>query len=202
MMSLKKIINDLYQTDATKRTIVICILFQMLLWIVFGISYLLNSDAWINVREVEQGAAAVGGSLTTFIYIIIMNSIVCSLIAAGNIFVRFGKVTVGALVLIIQAISIGWLAGSNAFEVPFVTMSAANIRFLSIGLFETLAYSITGAVTLTKSLYIADTFPAKKWVETKKIKDIRLSKSEFVILLIGLTCLIIAAFNEAIALVG
>ena len=56
---------------------------------------------------------------------------------------------------------IGWLAGANGFEVPFINVTAANMQYLRIGLWETTAYSLVCGVTLTKSLLISETFPPK-----------------------------------------
>lgn len=121
---------------------------------------------------------------------------------AGNIFVRFNIVTPGLVVLVVQAVMIGWLAGSNGFEVPFASITAANIQFLRIGLWETTAYALVGAVTLPKSLLVADKFPAKEWSQTRKLKDIKFSNAEICILLVGITVLLVAAIIETFALVG
>ena len=64
------------------------------------------------------------------------------LIGAGNLLVRFGSVTPGLLVLLVQGAAIGWVAGTNSFEVPFASVAAANMQYLRIGLWETSAYAI------------------------------------------------------------
>jgi hypothetical protein len=46
------------------------------------------------------------------------------------------------------------------------------------------------------------TFPAKKWSKTNKFKDIKLSKSEIVILLLGGISLSIAALIETNSIIG
>lgn len=67
----------------------------------------------------------------------------------------------------------------------------------AIGLWETTAYALVCAATLTKSLYIADSFPAKRWVETKALKDLTFSRAEQVLGLAGILCLVGAALAEA-----
>lgn len=194
--------GHIYQLSAVKRSIIIWIVFQALLWLVFGISYIIHNDAWTNVVRIDPATAAEGGWLSTFLFIILSNSIICALLAAGNLLVRFGSVTPGLVALFIQAVSIGWLAGSNGFEVPFESVMAANMQFLRIGLWETTAYALIFAVTLPKSLLIADTFPAKKWSHTRKLKDVKLSTSESGLILIGITVLIIAGIVETLAIIG
>jgi hypothetical protein len=174
-----------------------------LLWSVFGIAYLFNKQAWINVQAVDAAVAIVGtGWWTTFLYIVLCNTFICFLIALGNIFARFSFITPGVIVLIIQAVTIGWIAGSNGFEVPFAGVKEANLQFLKIGLWETTAYALTCAATLPKSLMISDTLIAKKWSETHKLRDLRLDMSEKIILILSLTVLIIAAIVEAFAIAG
>lgn len=195
--------GNIYHLAPIKRSIIIWLSFQVLLWAVFGLSYLLNKEAWINVTVVESASAMVGsGWWSTFLFIIISNFIICLLITVGNLFVRFGFITPGLVVLVIQAISIGWLAGSNGFEVPFVTLKAANLQFIKIGLWETSAYALIGAVTLPKSLLVADTFPAKEWSQKRKLNDISLCLAEKIIIIFGLAVLIIAGIVEAFAITG
>lgn len=161
-------IGSIYKLSAIKRSIIIFLGFQAIQWLIFGIAYISNKEAWLNVAEIEPITAAVGGWWSTLLYIIINNLIICILIIIGNLFVRFRFITPGLLVIAIQAVMIGWLAGSNGFEVPFKTVTAANLQYLRIGLWETTAYVLACAVTLPKSLLIADTFPAKEWSQKRR----------------------------------
>lgn len=117
-------------------------------------------------------------------------------------FVRFGPITPGLLILLWQGVQIGWVAGTNAFEVPFVSLAASNIQYLKVGLWETSAYVLACSITLPKSLFIAKTFPATQWDETKQIKDIHLSTSEKVLCILGFVFLVGAAIAETHFLVG
>ena len=187
---------------AVKRSVVVLLGFQVLLWLVFGISYMLNRGSWVEVAAVEASTAAVGGWWSTFFFILLSNSFICVLLAGGNILVRFGSITPGLLVLLLQAVTIGWMAGSNGFEVPFLSVGAANLQFLKIGLWETSAYALICAVTLPKSLLVADTFPAKQWSETRRLIDIALSPAETGIVVLGCLMLIAAALIETNAILG
>ncbi len=195
-------VKQIYQWGPILRSVVVWLGFQIALWVVFGISYMLHRDSWINVAIVASTTAAVGGWWTTLLFILVNNAFICAIIVAGNLFVRFGAVTPGLLALIIQAVSIGWVAGSNGFEVPFANVTAANLQYLRIGLWETTAYALACAVTLPKSLNIAETFPAKTWSLTRKLRDVSLSTSEITLLLLGSTALIIAATIETLAILG
>jgi len=194
--------SSIYQFGAVKRSVLVWMGFQFLLWLVFGISYMFNMNAWSNVDIVDPATAAVGGWWSTFLFIILSNLSICALLAAGNIFVRFGPITPGLLVLAIQAVMIGWLAGSNGFEIPFTSVGAANLQFLKIGLWETTAYALICAVTLPKSLLIAETFPAKKWSQTRGLKDISFTAVETSIIVLSCIMLIVAAIIETYAIVG
>jgi hypothetical protein len=198
--SLKQSFDRLYQMDAMQRTLVVWLAFQLILWLTFGIGYLLNQDAWIDVPAVPPSSAAEGGWLGTLLYIVISNSIVLALIVGGNLFVRFGPVTPGMLVLLVQAVSIGWLAGTNGFEVPFTSVALANAQFLRVGLWETTAYAVGCALTLPKSLLIADGLFAREWTEQRKLKDLRFSSSEKGLALVIALTLIGAALVETIYL--
>ena len=124
------------------------------------------------------------------------------LIVFGNLFVRFGAVTPGLLILLVQGILIGWVAGSNAFEYPFGSVLEANIQYLKVGLWETTAYALICGVTLTKSLYIADTFPAKTWSQVRKLKNLKFSTEEKLMALLSVILLATAAYIEAVLLYG
>ena len=147
-----------------------------------------------------QQPVAVGGWWSTFLFIILSNLSICALLTAGNIFVRFGPVTPGLIVLAIQAVMIGWLAGANGFEIPFISVGAANLQFLKIGLWETTTYALICAVTLPKSLLIAETFPAKQWSQTRGLKDITFTAVETGIIVLSCIMLIVAAIIETYAL--
>lgn len=201
--NVKSLFSNIYNLNAIKRSVIIWIGFQVILWSVFSISYLMNKEAWTNVVEVEAITAAVGGGWwSTFLFIVFNNLFICFLIALGNLFVRFGFITPGLIVLVIQAITIGWLAGTNGFELPFESVKAANLQFIKIGLWETTAYALLCAITLPKSLLVANTFPAKKWSLTRKLKDIRLSFAEKIILTFSLVVLIIAGIVETFSIIG
>lgn len=193
---------SLYKADVVKRTIVVWIAFQAVLWIVFGITYFLNPDSWRGIYETSHAASNSNSLLRTFLFIVGNNLILFFLIALGNIFVRFGPFTPGLLILALQGVMIGRVAGANSFEFPFTTVWDANIRYLKVGLWETTAYALICAVTLTKSLNIADTFPAKQWTETRRLKDISLSVGEKTLVLISILILITAAYIEAILIMG
>ncbi len=194
--------THLYEAGVVKRTIVVWIAFQAILWILFGITYFANPDSWRGIYEASHAVPSSDSLLRTFLSIIGNNLILFLLIALGNIFVRFGPFTPGLLILALQGVMIGRVAGANSFEFPFATVWDANIRYLKVGLWETTAYALICAVTLTKSLNIADTFPAKQWTETRKLKDIDFSVAEKIVVLISALMLITAAYIGAVLVIG
>lgn len=193
----KKALN-LYNMGVLKRSILIWILFQIILWTTFGIAYYYNIGVWSSEYGISQPVSTVDSLLKTFLIIIVNNLILFSLIALGNIFVRFGMFTPGILILIFQGIMIGWTAGTNSFEFPFTSVLEANIQYLKVGLWETTAYALICGVTLTKSLNIAATFPAKKWSSVRKLKDISFNVAEKTLAVVSVALLVLAAYIEAI----
>jgi hypothetical protein len=147
--SIGRFFSGLYQVGAVKRTIIIWLLLQAVLWVFFVIGYLARPGAWQDVPAIAPASAAVGGVASTLGYIVFRNAIVLLLIGAGNILVRFGSVTPGLLVLLVQGATIGWVAGTNGFEVPFPSIAAANLQYLRIGLWETSAYAVFCGLTQT-----------------------------------------------------
>lgn len=188
--------------EVFKRSVVVWIVFQGILWLVFGITCLMNPDAWGNVPELEGVVSSFDNLFGTFLFILGNNLLLSFIIVLGNMFVRFGAITPGLLILIVQGVMIGSVAGANSFEIPFTSITEANIQFLKVGLWETTAYALICGVTLTKSLHIADTFPAKQWSEVRRLKDLHFSTAEKVYLLVSIFLLGMAAYIEAIYLTG
>ncbi len=162
------------------------------LWIVFGIGLLTHPGAYQNVSAVERET---GWRVVAFI--LGSNGLLLLIIIAGNLFVRFGSVTPGLLILAYEAVVIGWTAGTNGFMEPFPSVAAANAAFLRIGLWETTAYVLLCAVTLPKSLNVAATFPAKQWSQTFRLREIRFNRAEIAIAALGICSLVGAALVEA-----
>ena len=192
----------LYKVSPARRTLLIWVGFQLLLWSVFVVGFLTHGEAWQRVIPVPPGAGAEGGFAATLLYILGRNLMICLLIVAGNILFRFGWFTPGLAILVLQGVNIGWLAGSNGFEVPFATVGAANLQYLRIGLWETTAYAIACAITLNKSLLVARSFPAKTWDEKRTLHEIRLENVEKFIVLLGGATLLVASVIEASFLTG
>jgi hypothetical protein len=189
--------SGIYAMGALARSIVVLVLFQAALWLVFGVTYLLSRDSWSIADELRQVTPAGGSVLGTFLTIVGINSILFLIIIAANLFVRFGPITLGPIILLLQAVTIGRVAGTNAFQFPFASVLEANIQYLKVGLWETTAYALICAVTMTKSLYIADSFPAKKWVEVRRLRDLRFSTEEKSLVLVSVLMLIASGFIEA-----
>jgi hypothetical protein len=185
-------LKTLYRINTLPRAALIWCGFLAALWIVFGAAYLTHPQAWKTGTDVVRQTG-----WEVFSYILSRNIPLLLLIVAGNLFVRFGAVTPGLIILAVQAVIIGWTAGTNGFMEPFPTVAEANYAFLRIGLWETTAYALLCAVTLPKSLLIASRFPAQKWDQQRSLKDLNFSKSEWLIAAAGIVCLIGAAAVEA-----
>lgn len=185
-------LDALYKKDAVSRALWIWLGFSVALWSFFGFAYFTHPQAWSSVEEVRRQTG-----WSVFWTILASNSLLILLIVAGNLFVRFGVITPGLIILAIQAVIIGWTAGTNGFMEPFATLNEANAAFLRIGFWETGAYALLCAVTLPKSLLVSKTFPAREWVQQHKLKDLYFTKDELVIAACGMLCLFGSAFIEA-----
>lgn len=186
------VLKAIYQKNVASRIILIWLGFSAALWLVFGLAYFTHPQAWVNVARVPpQTGWGVFGS------ILASNSLLLLLIVAGNLFVRFGAITPGLIILAIQAVIIGWTAGTNGFAEPFASLAQANAAFLRIGLWETTAYAAMCAVTLPKSLLVSDTFPARQWAQQRTLKELHFTKDERLIAAAAVLCLIGAAYVEA-----
>ncbi|MDL1895204.1 hypothetical protein FBQ82_02955 [Anaerolineae bacterium CFX7] len=178
--------------NVISRSFILWLAFMLVLWSVFALGWITHPQAWNAGIDVQRETG-----WPVFWFILGHNLLLLFLIAAGNVFVRFGGLTPGLAILFSQAIVIGWTAGANNFMEPFPTVAAANAAFLRIGLWETTAYVLICAATLSKSLLIADTFPAKTWAETRKIRDIHFTWTEILAMSVGFLGLLFAAASEA-----
>jgi hypothetical protein len=182
----------LLRQPALLRTVIIWASMLIVMFVTFGVGVATHPEAWSGVPARET----LGGwpLLWTALF---HNTLILLLIGVGNLFVRFGRFTPGLLILIIQALTIGWTAGTNAFANPFPSVAAANAAFLRIGLWETGAYAVVCAVTLTKSRLIADAFPATAWEEQRSLQDLTFTRSETWLLIMSVVMLVGAAVTEA-----
>lgn len=185
----------LFTINVVARSIILWLLFMLVMWSVFALGWFTHQQAWNTGVEVQRETG-----WQVFWFILWHNLLLIALIVVGNLFVRFGSITPGLLILAYQAVAIGWTAGTNNFMEPFPTVGTANEAFLRIGLWETTAYVLLCAVTLTKSLYIADTFPAKEWIETRRLRDLRFSFADILLIGFGFLSLMSAAVFEAFLL--
>jgi hypothetical protein len=192
MRDWKRFPGNLYESPVPSRTLIVWLAFMAMLWAAFAAGLVTHPDAWANVPPVERETG-----WSVFQFILRNNFLIAALILAGNIFVRFGTFTPGLVVLGIQAVLIGWTAGTNGFLEPFPSLAAANEAFLRIGLWETTAYALLCSVTIDKSLLIADTFPATKWTESRTWKEIRFTTTEIVVSVLAVLSLLCAAYVEA-----
>lgn len=175
------------------RSLILWLAFMLVMGAVFALGRVTHPQAWDTGIDVPRETG-----WPVFWFILGHNLLLLSLIAAGNIFIRFGSLTPGLIILFYQAFAIGWTAGTNGFMEPFPTVAAANAAFLRIGLWETTAYVLVCAATLPKSLLVAAGFPAKEWTEIRRIADLRFAPGERWVLGAGGLSLLFAALSEAL----
>jgi hypothetical protein len=185
-------IAGLLQQNALVRSTLIWIATMIVLQSVFYLAVWVHPEAWQEVAttELERGWPLLALAL-------LHNSLIMVAIGGGNLFVRFGSITPGLIVLVIQAVTIGWVAGTNSFAAPFPSVAAANAAFLRVGLWETSAYAIMCAVTLPKSLLISATFPAREWMDRRTLNEVGFTLLEGALIALSVLMLVGAAIMEA-----
>ncbi|MCC6190328.1 MAG: hypothetical protein IT318_14965 [Anaerolineales bacterium] len=184
--------KSLFDGDALARFARLWLLFMAVTWTVFGAGVLTHGQAWLGVPVIERqvGWPVLGTILGH-------NLLLLALIAGGNLFVRFGTLTPGLVILLVQAVVIGWTAGANRFAEPFASVAAANLAFVRVGLWETTAYVLICAATLPKSLYVASAFPARQWAETRSLRSVAPTLPEALMAGAAVACVLGAAWVEA-----
>lgn len=184
----------LLRQNALVRTILIWGTTMLVLQAVFYVAVWAHPEAWQGVPagEIERGWPLLALALFN-------NSLILAAIGGGNLFVRFGCIAPGLIVLAIQAVTIGWVAGTNSFAAPFPSVAAANTAFLRVGLWETGAYAIMCAVTLPKSLLVSATFPAREWVDRRTLSEVSFTRLEAGLVALSVLMLVGAAIVEAFA---
>ena len=185
-------LQNLFEKGVLSRIFILWLVSMSVMWAVFAVGAYTHQDAWVNVQPVEPQTG-----WNVFWFILRNNFLIVGLIILGNLFVRFGAVTPGLLILAIQVVTIGWTAGTNSFIEPFPSIEAANAAFVQIGLWEITAYISICAITLNKSLFVADTFPAKRWTKTTPLKDVTFTRTEVVASILSVFALVFAAYIEA-----
>lgn len=184
--------NYLLKTNALMRAALLWLGFMAAMWLVFGLAVVTHPLAWQGVPPIVRATG-----WPVLLMILGNNLVLLALIAGGNLFVRFGPLTPGLIVLAYQALVIGWTAGTNGFAEPFTSVTAANLAFLRVGLWETTAYAVICAVTLPKSMYVAATFPAKQWAEVRPLRALVPTRVEAALIGLALVALLAAGVVEA-----
>lgn len=175
-----------------RRSAILWIIIIILSSLVFAVAAMTHPEAWEQVYTYPRETG-----WDIFIFIIGFNLMLIAFITGGNLFVRFGSVTPGLMILLLQSIHIGWIAGTNSFMEPFPSIMSAQFAFLRIGIWEITAYVLFCSATLDKSLYISATFPAREWKETRQLKNLHFSIQERIVLFLGSTAFFSAAIIEA-----
>ncbi len=124
------------------------------------------------------------------------NLLMLCLIVGANHF-RVRSFTFGYLPLYANTIVMGLFAGTNSFSgsVSAHTLEGC-LLFLQIGFLEFSAYIFACAATVNLAMFYAGKWHGEKFKKMRKFKGIRLSKYELLTLLMSLTLLVLAAFNE------
>lgn len=113
---------------------------------------------------------------------------------------RLYGIPLGYIVLIIQGVTLGLLAGTNSFHASDLKQFNAwegTALGMSIGGVEMIAYVLAISATVNIGLY---NYSLRKW-KGEKIQDwrrIKLSVSEVLCLCLGILLLVIAAYRETV----
>jgi len=134
--------------------------------------------------------------LSSFIKTLVYNLFMLSIIIGSNHY-RVRSLTFGYLPLYANTIIMGLFAGTNSFSGGISTYTLDGwLLFLQIGFLEFSAYILACVATVNLAMFHAERWRGERFQKIRRFKDARLSKHEILFLLISLTILAVAAFNE------
>lgn len=134
--------------------------------------------------------------LSSFIKTLVYNLFMLSIIIGSNHY-RVRSLTFGYLPLYANTIIMGLFAGTNSFSGGISTYTLDGwLLFLQIGFLEFSAYILACVATVNLAMFNAERWRGERFQKIRRFKDARLSKHEILFLLISLTILAVAAFNE------
>ena len=140
--------------------------------------------------------------LSSFIKTLVYNFFMLSIIIGSNHY-RVRSLTFGYLPLYANTIIMGLFAGTNSFSGGISTYTLDGwLLFLQIGFLEFSAYILACAATVNLAMFHAERWRGERFQKIRRFKDARLSKHEILFLLISLTILAVAAFNEWRYIIG
>jgi hypothetical protein len=124
------------------------------------------------------------------------NVLVLVMIIGTNHF-RVQRLTFGYLPLYANTAMMGLFAGTNSFSggVSAYTLEGW-LLFLQVGMLEFSAYILACAATVPLAMFHADRWRGEQFRRIRGLREVRLSKQEFVFLLVALVLLVVAAVNE------
>jgi len=134
--------------------------------------------------------------LSSFIKTLVYNLFMLSIIIGSNHY-RVRSLTFGYLPIYANTIIMGLFAGTNSFSGGISTYTLDGwLLFLQIGFLEFSAYILACTATVNLAMFHAERWRGERFQKIRRFKDARLSKHEILLLLISLTILAVAAFNE------
>jgi len=129
----------------------------------------------------------------------------CFFVGVGLNFIRIRRFPLGYFVVIATGIFGGLIAGTNSFLGGISTYTLEGwLIALRIGFLEMLGYACIIATTVSFGLYQYQSWWRWEGKPTKvtNFHDIRLSRQEWIVLIVGILLLIIAAYNETVVWFG
>ena len=117
-----------------------------------------------------------------------------SLIAEQSRICKDRFIPIGYKVFWVLTIFFGLIAGTNSFEFSYPDVLSQLQGFFSTGFWEFSAYLLVATVAYKITLLYSD---HKKIILSRKFEEIKLSKTEKVILVMGFVILFAAAFTES-----
>ncbi len=197
-----RLAQKLVQPNILKRTFWAYMIFYLVPTLsAFAIGYFFLPEGFLRggpLPTPSEFVAQQEGFWSQFLGTIGFNLGFIFLIGIGCNTQRVRKFPLGYLYILIQAIMMGIVAGTNSFVVQAISPYTLEgwLVALRIGHLEFLGYTCIVASTIGVVLQEYDSWRQWKPSTTRSLRDIQFSRQEIIGLIIGIILVIIAGYNE------
>ena len=195
---MKNLVRNLGHESIWVRTGYAFLLFFVLLALAYAFGFLFLPEGIMkelplpSLMVFEEEESFLSAFAKTLIYNLFMLGII-----VGMNHYRVRSFTLGYLPLYVNTVMMGLFAGTNSFSGGISTYTLEGwLLFLQIGFLEFSAYIFACVATVSLVMFHAERWRGEKFRKMRRFKDVRLSKHEILFLLMSLTLLVVAAFNE------
>ena len=174
------------------------LIFFLLLLISYFLGYYILPEG--SLKEIPLLSVVTFQESNVLIFLVVQtliyNSFMIFIIVGANL-LKVKSFPFGYLPLFGNVIILGLFAGTDSFSGGISSHSVTGwLYFIQIGLLEFSAYIFTCSATANIDIYRAEKWHGEDFQKVRGLKDIRLSLTERVLIIVAILFLIFAAINE------